>query len=202
MADFREFQKQYNSYLMHGIPYYNDYIQHHGILGMHWGIRRYQNPDGSLTAEGAKRYGSKENFERFQKVSRAASIATVLGGPIAGLIAGSISAKKHMKNSKVEQKTVNNETDNTSLYKKPSKKDIQRVKKIDLMKIRNSFRTDEIKDKWERALETDKFDDRFLNRIQEEWFEDPNHASSKEARNARMEAYADFCKELERSGKQ
>ena len=35
----------------------NLYLQHHGIKGMKWGIRRYQNPDGSLTPEGQKRYG-------------------------------------------------------------------------------------------------------------------------------------------------
>ena len=33
-----------------------DVICHHGILGMKWGIRRYQNKDGSLTAAGRKRY--------------------------------------------------------------------------------------------------------------------------------------------------
>lgn len=33
-----------------------DYIAHHGILGQKWGIRRYQNKDGSLTADGKKHY--------------------------------------------------------------------------------------------------------------------------------------------------
>ncbi|MBP5597476.1 MAG: hypothetical protein J6Y02_19040 [Pseudobutyrivibrio sp.] len=33
------------------------YLVHHGILGQKWGVRRYQNPDGSLTEEGRKRYG-------------------------------------------------------------------------------------------------------------------------------------------------
>ena len=31
-------------------------LYHHGILGMKWGIRRYQNKDGSLTSAGKKRY--------------------------------------------------------------------------------------------------------------------------------------------------
>lgn len=32
-------------------------IYHHGITGMKWGVRRYQNDDGSLTPEGQRRYG-------------------------------------------------------------------------------------------------------------------------------------------------
>lgn len=33
------------------------YLAHHGIQGQKWGIRRYQNEDGSLTPEGRERYG-------------------------------------------------------------------------------------------------------------------------------------------------
>ena len=33
-----------------------DYLAHHGILGMKWGVRRYQNSNGTLTAAGKKRY--------------------------------------------------------------------------------------------------------------------------------------------------
>ena len=31
-------------------------LYHHGIKGQKWGIRRFQNPDGTLTSEGKKRY--------------------------------------------------------------------------------------------------------------------------------------------------
>lgn len=36
------------------------FLAHHGILGMKWGVRRYQNPDGSYTAAGRARYGIGE----------------------------------------------------------------------------------------------------------------------------------------------
>lgn len=45
------------------MEYYNPYyLAHHGILGMKWGIRRYQNPDGSLTPAGEKRYSTNKRF--------------------------------------------------------------------------------------------------------------------------------------------
>lgn len=42
----------------------NEELKHHGIKGMKWGVRRFQNADGSLTPAGKKRYDSKENFEK------------------------------------------------------------------------------------------------------------------------------------------
>ena len=35
----------------------SDELYHHGIKGQKWGIRKYQNEDGSLTPEGRERYG-------------------------------------------------------------------------------------------------------------------------------------------------
>ena len=41
----------------------DDVLIHHGILGMKWGVRRYQNKDGSLTSAGKKRYSDNDDIK-------------------------------------------------------------------------------------------------------------------------------------------
>ena len=45
-----------NDYLAYRIKYSNE-LYHYGVKGQKWGIRRYQNPNGTLTEEGKIRYG-------------------------------------------------------------------------------------------------------------------------------------------------
>ena len=45
-----------------------DELQHHGTKGMKWGVRRYQNKDGSLTAAGRFRYGASKVGEKVSGV--------------------------------------------------------------------------------------------------------------------------------------
>ena len=46
-------------------------LRHHGIKGQKWGVRRFQNKDGSLTPAGAKRYSADDYKSALDKVNKA-----------------------------------------------------------------------------------------------------------------------------------
>ena len=69
-------------------------LQHYGILGMKWGIRRYQNADGSLTAAGKRRYlGQDDLYNKAERTVKGAVVGSLFGGPV-GAALGAIGGYK------------------------------------------------------------------------------------------------------------
>jgi hypothetical protein len=91
----------------------DDSLQHHGIKGQKWGIRRFQNPDGTLTPLSKQRYGTVENFNDVRnkrkatakKVGKVALSAAstyltadmMLGGPLSRKLQRSIMKRSSRK---------------------------------------------------------------------------------------------------------
>lgn len=68
----------------------NGELFHYGVKGMKWGVRRYQNSNGSLTSAGKKRYndgGNKSDNKRIAKKVAAAVIMTATVTAAAALYA-------------------------------------------------------------------------------------------------------------------
>lgn len=75
---------------------YSDELYHHGIKGMRWGVRRYQNKDGSLTPAGKKRYDDSDDKQKISTKKKVAIASGVVAGT-AAIAAGAYFINKYRK---------------------------------------------------------------------------------------------------------
>ena len=92
----------------------NGELYHHGVVGMHWGVRRYQNADGSLKPAGRKRYteGGKKQLTDEERAARNAKIKSTakkvaIGVGVTALVAaGTYAAVKYNNKTMAEAKQI------------------------------------------------------------------------------------------------
>lgn len=162
-----------------------DFLAHFGIRGQKWGIRRYQNPDGSLTPEGRIHYGVKGTksgweadrvAESYNKEGKYYHLHTETGWP------GS-SPTYYIEEYKGDPKNL-----------KPSSKSVQdeRIEKY------KQERINENKAKLEEAKNKDIYELNFLETIQSDYREEPGAPNTKAIQQWRLNEYRKYLEDREK----
>ena len=130
--------------------YYNNQIWHWGVKGMKWGVRRYQNADGSLTDAGKRRYESDVATNAKKKKDNRL--------PEEGLKDSNRWVKEDTERTKRVVDTGNQMAGNLkALSDKSMKIQSRRTEKMDLSKMTDQ----EMRERINRAMLEKQYDDMF-----------------------------------------
>lgn len=107
-------------------------LRHHGIKGQRWGIRRFQNKDGSLTPAGRRRYDDGNGIEKvknYEKVEVGGQTFKIYGKRKENKdYAQQVRERAKNLNSKTPKSETSKKTDNVSGYNIPKNKSLHRLK--------------------------------------------------------------------------
>ena len=125
------------------------YLAHHGIKGQKWGVRRYQNPDGSLTEYGKKRYAKDSKklsrsysrvMKRLATTNKRAQIATTYAHRARWLIDDETMANKAKRFDRAHRRYNKSLKKAEKFYKKmESKYSVKNMNSIDNDTVRKGI---------------------------------------------------------------
>lgn len=130
----------------------NNELYHHGIKGQKWGVRRYQNEDGSLKPAGKKRYGSDGMKDAKKAVAKVVKSIKKTSSAAAQKVSdaaknASEALKAHNEKVKAEKQAklakVNEVKKSNALKNKPISEmtDVELKAAIARLQLENSYRT-------------------------------------------------------------
>lgn len=125
-----------NNYLAHFTYEDNNYLAHYGVPGMKWGVKK--SVYKSMTRAQKKEQRQKYYNTPEGKIEKAVRIGTFIGGPLAGVIAGSvmaskvnnISGKQVKKGKQLVDKNKNNKVKTVSNVKKKNETDEEAITRL------------------------------------------------------------------------
>lgn len=130
---------------------YDTVLYHHGILGQKWGVRRYQNKDGTLTSAGKKRYDKEVILNDKRKDSKKLSEEEMIKAN-RWVKEDDIKKKKIVDNAK----NINNELNNIT------RKSIERYNRENRVRLDlNNMSDKEMRERINRAMLERQYNDMF-----------------------------------------
>ena len=161
----------------------DDELQHFGILGMKWGVRRYQNYDGTLTDAGKKRNMKIDNKISKIEEENKRKLEEYNNLIINGLYAGApIDLIMKVQGFQVE--------DQAKIKQKIKKLEDKKIKELPKIRDESGRFTKEYKDEaLKDAIEKDRYNIDFLEFIQNKTYLSSNDPKQKEKRLKEYEIF-------------